>query len=150
MRKLITFLAVAFIAVASISAGEGKWLTDLDEAKALAKKENKVVLLDFTGSDWCGYCIKLKNDVFSTPAFQEWAEKNAVLVEVDFPSKKKLPKKLEKANKALQKQYKIEGYPTIVILDAEGKKLGQEEGYDGKGPEPYLKSLNAIVAKARK
>ena len=150
MKKLILSLAVAFVTLATATAGDGKWLTSLDEAKAIAKKENKTILVDFTGSDWCGYCIKLQKEVFSKPEFQTWADKNVVLVELDFPSKKKQPAELAKANKKLQKEYKVQGFPTIMILDAEGKKLGEEVGYDGKGPEAFLKKMDAILAKNKK
>ena len=82
-------------------------------------------MLDFTGSDWCGWCIKLNKEVFSKPEFSEYAKKNLVLVEVDFPRHKELSAEQKKANEALQEKYKIEGYPTIIVLDGEGKKVGQ-------------------------
>ena len=85
-----------------VNAAASEWLTDLPKAQAQAKEEKKMVLLDFTGSDWCGWCIKLHNEVFSKPEFAEYARKNLVLVEVDFPRKKKLGAEQKKANEALQ------------------------------------------------
>src|SRR6266566_5192801 len=115
-------------AAESQKKGELEWLTDLPKAQANAKLENKRLLLDFTGSDWCGWCIKLHKEVFSKPDFAKYAKDNLILVEVDFPRQKQQTEELKKANQALQQKYQIQGYPTIVVLDAEGKKLG-ETGY---------------------
>ena len=85
--------------------------------------------------------------MFSTPEFSEYAAKKFVLVEVDFPMLKKLPEAQLKANEALEKRYEVEGYPTVVIADADGKKLGMQEGYPGGGPQAYLTLLEEIGAK---
>jgi thioredoxin-related protein len=147
-RTLLTALLLAF-GLAQASAVE--WLTDLAKAKEQAKKENKVVLMNFTGSDWWGFCIKLEKEVFGNSDFAEYASKNLVLVDVDFPHKKKQSKELKKANEKLQEQYKVEGFPTVVLLDADGKKIGEEVGYDSdEGPKAYLKKLDAMVKKAKK
>jgi thioredoxin-related protein len=141
--KRTLILIVASLVVCGASAGE--WLMDLPKAQAQAKKENKLVLLDFTGSDWCGWCIKLKKEVFDTKEFQDYAAKSLVLVEVDFPRKKQLSAAQVKANQALQDKYKIEGYPTIIVLNGDGKKVG-ELGYMPGGP----KAFNAELAKLKK
>src|SRR5438132_10051707 len=104
---------------------EPKWLTDVPKAQAEAKTEHKLVMLDFTGSDWCGWCIRLHKEVFSKPEFAEYAKKNLVLVEVDFPRKKQLAPEQKKANDALGAKYQIEGYPTLIVLDGNGKKVGE-------------------------
>ncbi len=122
---------------AAAAASDGEWLTNYDEAIAKAKKEKKVVIADFTGSDWCGWCIKLKDEVFSKPEFKEWAKDNAVLLELDFPRNKKLPEDLKKQNDKLQQQFKIEGFPTVVYLDGTGKELGRG-GYVAGGPEAWI------------
>ena len=132
---------VSVLALYSASAGE--WLTDAPKAQAQAKKENKLVLLDFTGSDWCGWCIKLKGEVFDLKEFKDYADKNLVLVEVDFPRKKQLSADQKKANKALQEQYKIQGYPTIIVLNGEGKKVG-ELGYVKGGPKAFIAELDKL------
>jgi len=128
MKKIAIGL-IACWALLQAGAEELQWLTDLPKAQAQAKKENKMVMMDFTGSDWCGWCIKLKKEVFSTSEFAKYAKDNLVLVEVDFPHKKELPEEQKKANEALQQKYNVDGFPTIVMLDGEGKKAGTIVGY---------------------
>ena len=145
MTKLLQALVFA-LAICTASAGEG-WLTDLEAAKKQAAKENKAILVDFTGSDWCGFCIKLQKEVFSKEEFKKFAEKNLVLVEIDFPQRKKQPDEVKQANKALAKKYNIEGYPTIVLLDANGKELKRFEGYGGEGAQKYVQNLQQVLGK---
>jgi thioredoxin-related protein len=147
MKKI---LALTILTVFVLQSRAMEWMTDLPAAQAKAKEEKKVVLVDFTGSDWCGYCIKLHKEVFSTKEFQDYADKNLVLVELDFPQKKKQSSELKKANKELQDKYKIEGFPTVTVLNTEGKELGREVGYDGSSPAAYIKKLDAMVQKAKK
>lgn len=137
---------MAAMALISVQAADLDWSTDLPKAQAKAKAENKLVLLDFTGSDWCGWCIKLKKEVFSTSEFAEYAKENLVLVEVDFPRKKQLPAEVKSANAQLQKKYEIQGYPTIIVLNGKGEKVGQL-GYMRGGPEPFIAALNKLKAK---
>ena len=143
MKKLILGTVVALAVISATAAESVSWLTDLPKAQAQAKTEKKLVMLDFTGSDWCGWCIKLNNEVFSQPEFVEYAKKNVVCVEVDFPNKKKLSPEQKKANDALAAKYKIEGYPTIIVLDSEGKKVG-ELGYMKGGPKAFIAELNKL------
>jgi protein disulfide-isomerase len=126
------------------AAGEPKWTEDYKAALAQAKKENKMLLLDFTGSDWCGWCIKLHNDVFSTPEFATWANKNFILVTVDFP-KKPQSAELKAQNQALQKKYGIKGYPTIIFLDNNEKQLAQA-GYDGNKGKAWCDARDKEIA----
>jgi protein disulfide-isomerase len=142
MKKAAMAL-IAGLALASASAAELPWMTDLPKAQAQAKTDKKLVMLDFTGSDWCGWCIKLNKEVFSTPEFAEYAKKNLVLVEVDFPRGKKQSDDQKKANEALQEKYKIEGYPTIIVLNAEGKQVGQL-GYMQGGPKAFIAELDKL------
>jgi protein disulfide-isomerase len=141
-----TFLSILMLAalssIASAATKEG-WLDDLDKAKAQAKAENKKILLDFTGSDWCGWCKKLDAEVFSQQAFKDYAAKHLVLVEVDFPRSFQLPEATKKQNDELAKKFKIQGYPTIVITSASGTKKG-ELGYVEGGPEAFLKQLKKV------
>ena len=125
---LVVFLATSCV----VSAAD--WPTDYDKALQTAKAENKRVLLDFTGSDWCGPCIQLKRRVFSRPEFISYAEKNLVLVEIDYPQLKKQSASLVKQNERLAKQYGIDekGYPTLVLLDPSGKIVREVSGYDGE------------------
>ncbi len=118
-------------------------MTDLPKAEAKAKTENKLVMMDFTGSDWCYWCKKLDKEVFSTSEFTQYAEKNLVPVQVDFPHNKPQSAELKKANQELQKKYKIEGYPTVIVLDKDGKNLG-ELGYEEGGPKPFIARLEKL------
>ena len=145
MKKIAIGLLAGW-ALLQAGAAELDWQTDLPKAQAQAKKEGKIVLLDFTGSDWCGWCKKLHAEVFSKPEFEEYAKKNLVLVTVDFPRFKKLSDDQQKANNALQEKYKIEGYPTIIVLDAEGKQIGQQ-GYMSS-PKPFIDGLEKMKKKA--
>ena len=145
MKKIAIGL-VACWALLQAGAEELQWLTDLPKAQAQAKKESKLVMLDFTGSDWCGWCIKLHNEVFSKPEFAKYAKENLVLVEVDFPRRKQQSEEMKKANQALQEKYKIEGYPTIIVLNGDGKKVG-DLGYMDS-PKPFISKLEELKKKS--
>jgi len=147
MKKIAVALLAGW-ALAQAGATELDWMTDLGKAKAKAKEENRLVLMDFTGSDWCPWCIKLRKEVFSTPEFTEYAKKNLVPVEIDFPRQKPQSEELKKANEALQAKYHIQGYPTVIVLNREGKKLG-ELGYEPGGPKGFIKKLEALRAKEK-
>src|SRR5258708_5558782 len=142
MKKILVSLG-AGLALMKAGAEELQWLTDVPKAVEKAKSENKLVMLDFTGSDWCGWCIKLHKEVFSQSEFADYAKKNLVLVEVDFPRRKEQSAELKKANQALQEKYKIEGYPTLILLNKDGKQAGQM-GYMAGGPKPFLGQLDQI------
>ncbi len=149
MKTLLRSLA-ALAATASLAfAGSGNWLTDWEAAKAKAKAENKPILINLTGSDWCGWCIKIEKDVFSKKEFQDFAAENVILMEADFPRKKELPAELKKQNDALKKEYLNEGYPTVWLLDAEGKKLSGDLGELEGTPAAYIKTLTELIAKAK-
>ncbi len=111
-----------------------------DLAKAKAGANGKRILLDFTGSDWCGWCKKLDAEVFSTQEFKDYAAKHLVLVEVDFPHSFKLAEATQKQNEALAKKYQINGYPTVIITSPSGVKKGQL-GYMEGGPKAFIKAL---------
>lgn len=142
MKKIAIGLLACW-ALYQVSASEVEWLTDAKKAQTQAKQESKMVMLDFTGSDWCGWCIKLDKEVFSKPEFVDYAKKNLVAVEVDFPRKKEQTAEQKKANEALQDKYKIEGYPTIIVLDGDGKQLGQL-GYMTGGPKAFIAALDKL------
>ena len=149
MKKhlFVAAAAVALISALSVSVrAEETWQTDVKTAQEQAKSSNKLVFLDFTGSDWCGYCIRLNKDILSQPEFKEYANKNLVLVEIDFPRSKPQSPDLRKQNQLLAMQYHIEGFPTIVVLNGSGKKVWQYEGYFPGGPDAFIAELE----KARK
>jgi thioredoxin-related protein len=144
MKKIAVGLFAGW-ALLSAGAEELKWQTDLPKAQAQAKKEHKLVMMDFTGSDWCGWCIKLNKEVFSKPEFAKYANDNLVLVEVDFPRRKQQSDEQKKANEALQEKYKIQGYPTIIVLNGEGQKVG-ELGYMSS-PKAFIGELEKLKSK---
>ena len=133
-------LGIALLIPVSSRADSG-WETDLKKAQAQAKSDNKLVFLDFTGSDWCGYCIRLDKDILSKPAFKQYADKNLVLVEIDFPRGKPQSNDLRKQNQELAMQYGIMGFPTIVVLNGAGKSVWRYDGYFPGGPEAFIAEL---------
>lgn len=121
-------LLVAAVAAMIAPAFAAEWISDFDAAKAKAAQENKAILADFTGSDWCGWCIRLRQSVLDTPEFEAYAKDKFVLAEIDVPQAPKLsPEQLEK-NRSLCEQYNIQGFPTILVMDAEGHVMG---GFSG-------------------
>jgi thioredoxin-related protein len=145
--KRIAALLFAGLLASSLSAAEANWGTDLPAALAQAKKEKKLVLMDFTGSDWCPPCKALHNEVFATKEFADYAKNNLALVELDFPRFKKQTAALEKANQALQQKYHIEGYPTVILLNADGKELWRNMGYLPGGPQKFIAELDKAKKK---
>ncbi|MEG2075937.1 MAG: thioredoxin family protein, partial [Victivallaceae bacterium] len=117
---------------------------DFELAKSQAKINNKPILLSFSGSDWCGWCIKLDNEVFSKPEFQKWSKENVILVNVDFPRRSPLSKELKQQNEALAAKYGVNGFPTVLLIDADGKVLGQT-GYRRGGAEAYTAYLTELL-----
>ena len=122
---------------------EVAWLTDFEQAQQQAKSNHKLLLIDFTGSDWCGWCIRLRHEVFSKAEFQEYANKNLILLEVDFPRRKEQANGLRMQNQMLAEQYRIQGFPTIVVLNGEGKQVGQL-GYMQGGPAAFISELEKL------
>ncbi len=137
-------LAVALAAIAVCSTMNAEvWETNYEKAVASAKDSKKLVLMDFTGSDWCSWCMKLDKEVFSQPAFKDYAKDNLVLLKLDFPRSKQLALSEKQQNEKLAKEYSIEGYPTVVVLNAEGKKVG-ELGYMEGGPSKFIDELKKL------
>jgi thioredoxin-related protein len=127
-----------------LGAAEADWLTDLPKAEALAKTEGKMVLMDFTGSDWCPPCKALAKNVLSSEEFVTYAKKNLVLVEVDFPHQKQQSQELKKANQALASRYDVDGFPTVVVLSANGKQLSKKVGYGGQSAKAFIAGLDKL------
>ena len=121
------------------------WGTDVREnALAQAKSDKKLVLLDFTGSDWCGWCIKFDKETLSTDKFADYAKAHLELVTLDFPNKKPQSDALKAANAALQKKYSVDGFPTFILLNADGKEIGRQVGYAPGGPDAFIAKLEGF------
>ena len=147
---LLTALPGTLRAVEAKPATAPAWLDNYEKAVAQAKAENKAVLLDFTGSDWCGWCIKMVKETLSQKEFTDYAAKNLVLMEVDFPNKKQLSEEIKKQNAELQKKYEANGFPTFVLIDKDGKELGKQVGYLAGGPAAFIAKLDGFKPAAAK
>ena len=117
-----------------------KWGTDFNAARAEARRAGKAILLNFSGSDWCEYCQAMDREIFDTPKFNSYAAQNLVLVRADFPRNSRLPADLTTRNEELREHYKIEGFPTVVVLSPDGTYLGQTN-YQPGGPDPFVAAL---------
>jgi thiol-disulfide isomerase/thioredoxin len=138
--RLLLALPLSLLA-AVLSSAEPVWLTDLDAAKAQGVKENKPVLVDFTGSDWCPPCKALHKAVFESPEFAE-AAKGYVLVELDFPRTISQPPELKAKNREWQQKYAVNSFPTVLLLDAKsGDVFGRAAGFGGQTAKEYLAKL---------
>jgi len=148
LAAIAIVVAAAFAAQTQSApkAGNASWTTDLKAAMAESKESGKPILMNFTGSDWCGWCIKLHKEVFDKKEFKTWAKKNVVLMTIDFPRSKSQSDELKKQNRALAEQYGIRGFPTILFVNAEGKKLG-ESGYLAGGPKKWTANATQIIGK---
>ncbi|MCB9903864.1 MAG: thioredoxin family protein [Planctomycetes bacterium] len=135
----------------TVQAAEGgRWIDDFDEAVKIAKAEHKDLLVDFTGSDWCGWCIKLHKEVFSHEPFYTTAEKSFVLVALDFPRDEAVKAKVPnpERNRELANLYGVQGYPTVLLMTADGEVFGQT-GYQAGGPEAYIEHLNTLTTEGK-
>ena len=148
-------LSLLFISFLSLSFSQEKliWHEDLKEAVTISQKENKPLMLFFTGSDWCGWCIRLQKEVFFKPEFTKWAAENVVLVELDFPRKKAQSQELRAQNAQLQQQFQVRGYPTIWFVKADKNSSGQvnlsqlgRTGYVKGGPAAWIATANQQLA----
>ena len=144
MKNLIVPIAVALtLSTASYARADQAWMSDYQKAQQEAKASHKLVLLDFTGSDWCGFCFQLDRAILSKPQFKDYASKNLVLVEVDFPRRKAQTVETKKQNQQLAQRYQIEGFPTLVVLNGEGQTVWR---YDGM----YMGDVAAFLAELDK
>ncbi len=140
MKTLPALLALLLLGGFAL-AQDAKWTTNYEKAVAQAKIENKKVLMDFTGSDWCPGCVKMDKEVLNTPDFKTYADKNLILVLVDFPNSKPQTDAVKKQNEKLKDKYQAEGFPTFVLADADGKELGRQVGYLEGGPSAFIAKL---------
>jgi protein disulfide-isomerase len=148
ITQMLLLMGVVLLAVTTSTHAASHWETDFEHAQKLASESGKYMLLDFTGSDWCGWCIRLKDEVFSKKSFLAYAKEKLVLVQVDFPRKKAQSKELKEQNQALASKYGIRGYPTIIILSPKGDFV-QQTGYQAGGAEAYVEHLEELIAQSK-
>ena len=149
LDRMKTLCIVVGLFFAIVSARADLWTDNYEEALALAKAENRILLLDFTGSDWCGWCKRLDAEVFEKSDFKDYAKANLVLVKLDFPRGFSLKKKVAEQNEKLAKEFGITGYPSIILVDPDGKKI-QKTGYQEGGAEAYVAHLEKLLSDTRK
>ena len=151
--KKIYLITVFFLGIISSQAQELKWHTNVKEAIAIGNKEKKPLLLFFTGSDWCGWCIRLQKEVLKTPEFEKWASENVILVELDYPRRTPQTAEIKQQNNELQQAFSIQGFPTICFANGTNKdgKVNFEglgtTGYVAGGPAAWLEVANGILKK---
>ena len=142
--RLFLVAAAVSAVFASFARAESDWLHDYNKAQEQAKANHKLLFLNFTGSDWCGWCIKLDKEIFSQQQFKNYAHDNLVLVELDFPRRKSQATEERKQNMELAQQYEVLGFPTIVVLNSNGQKVWQFDGYFPGGPEAFVAQLQKL------
>lgn len=149
MKRIMQMLLV-LVALGGVARGADGWTTDWAAAKARSAAEGKPVLMYMTGSDWCTWCMKKEKEVISNKEFMEFAAAHFILMEVDFPKKKEQAAELKAQNAQLKKEYLNDGYPTIWVLDAQGKKLSEDLGTLGGGAAAHIAKLKEILAGIQK
>lgn len=127
----------------AVAAGD-LWVEDYDAALKQAAAENKHVLVNFSGSDWCGWCIRLDREVFSQSEFKDYAKENLILVLVDFPNSQPQSADQKTANDALAKKHGIQGFPTVLILNPQGEVV-ERTGYQEGGPAAYVEMIKSFI-----
>jgi protein disulfide-isomerase len=145
ISRSVPSIAVALsLAIAASAQADTNWQTDYKKAQEEAKSSHKLLLLDFTGSDWCGYCIRFKREILSKPQFKEYANKNLVLMEVDFPRGKEQTVALRRQNQELAEHYEIQGFPTLIVLNGDGREIWRYGGYFPDGAEAFIAELERL------
>jgi thioredoxin-related protein len=145
VKNLIVQIAVILaLSGASCARADQEWTTDYKKAQQEAQTSHKLLLLDFTGSDWCGFCFQLDRAILSQPQFKNYASKNLVLLEIDFPRRKAQSVETRKQNQELAARYQVEGFPTLVVLDGEGKTLWRYDGLYMGGVAEFLAELDKV------
>ena len=151
MKKLFTLFFLIFTLTIYSQTSTPNWYTDISIASETAVAENKPMLILFTGSDWCSWCIRLQREVFSRESFTTWSKQNVILVEIDFPKYKEQPDNIVQQNKLLQEQFGIQGYPTVWFVtvnkidDTIVTTLLGQSGYIPGGPQSWIDNANSII-----
>jgi protein disulfide-isomerase len=135
-------LLVCFLSGARLAPAAPTWLTSVPEAEAEAKKDHKLVLLYFTGSDWCEWCLRMDAEIFAKPEFAKYASNNLALVELDFPNRKPQPVKLKQDNEALRAKFNVEVFPTLIATKPDGAVVWTMAHYPLGGVPELLAQLD--------
>jgi protein disulfide-isomerase len=135
------FAAGAAALLIATAARAADWTEDYSGGLARAKKEHKLLVLDFTGSDWCVWCKRTDREVFATQKFKDYADHNLVLVKVDFPNAVPQTDAVKAQNARLKEKYEIEGFPTLIVLDPSEKVVVKQVGYLEGGPDAFIAEL---------
>jgi thioredoxin-related protein len=143
MKRTI-FALVSALLLFQARAEQPGWLTDFSKAQSEAKAEKKLLVMDFNGSDWCPPCQELRKNVFNTPEFRQFAQQNAVLLDVDFPHQKRQTEEVKRASEALAQKFSVEAFPTVIVIGPDGKELKKMEGYDGQNAEDFVAALKKL------
>ena len=153
MKTIFTVAFFLLFSTISIAQESLTWHTDMEKAIAISQKEKKPIMLFFTGSDWCGWCIRLQKEVFTKSDFADWAKSNVVLVELDFPRAKAQSEAIKNQNTLLQQQFSVQGYPTCWFVIPEKTKEGKynltqlgSQGYIAGGPSNWITSAKTIIS----
>ena len=151
MKNILLICTLFFSSLNLYSQDNDGWLINFEEAAKLSIKSGKPILANFTGSDWCGWCIRLNKEVFVTPEFKNWASENVILLELDYPRRVQQTDEIKKQNRELQQFFQVRGYPTLHIFNVvitDGKtqitSLGKM-GYLAGGPTPWIASANNYI-----
>ncbi len=161
MKKISILFSFLFLTTLAMAQGEYKahnegWMVRIEEAYQESKKTGKPIMANFTGSDWCGWCHRLTDNVFSKPKFKSWADKNVVLLELDFPRRKELPNEIRQQNYSLQQAFKVRGYPTVWVFHLDKNEQGQFAiqalGRTGYTPtvEEFISGVDDMIVRGEK
>lgn len=147
MRRFVIIIALTILFMVGCTnkvqaSTENNWLTNMEQAQKEAKLKDVPILINFTGSDWCGWCTKLDEEVFDTPSFSNYAKESLVLLKLDFPKKIEQPQAVKEHNEKYLKMFGVRGFPTILFVDGKLDVLSQM-GYQAGGPDKYIQSIEA-------
>ena len=149
MKKILLFTLLfasyALIGQSDYKAENEGWLVDIQEAHALSEKTGKPILANFTGSDWCGWCKRLTASVFAKDEFKTWAEDNVVLLELDYPRRKRLPDNIRAQNAQLQQAFGIRGFPTVWVFTLQANEDTGQMNIEGLGQTGYRRSVKEFT-----
>jgi len=151
MQKIFLATLLSLAAMVNLYSDDSNagWSTDFEAAKKMAAEKKLPILVNFSGSDWCGWCIKLDSEVFAKKEFKEFARDNLVLFVADFPRAKNQDEKIKKQNAELAKKYEVQGFPTVLLMDAEGKVFART-GYERGGAAAYAEHLKKLIPGRKK